>query len=657
MSDFLERISHFSPKRLALLADELQARVQSLEEKLAQGASEPVAIVGIGCRFPGGADTPERFWELLRDGVDAIREVPAERWSIDDYFDPDPDAPGKMNTRWGGFLSNIDGVDPHFFGVSPREAHSMDPQQRLLLEVAWEALEHAGISADQVAGSRTGVFIGMSAGDYYQVLRDGGIERFDAYTASGIAHSIASGRLSYVLGTRGPSLSIDTACSSSLVAIHEAVQSLRRGECDAALAGGVNLILTPDVSVALSRSHMMAPDGRCKAFDSRADGFVRGEGCGVLVLKRLSDAQAAGDTIVALIRGSAANQDGRSNGLTAPNGPSQEAVLREALANAQVQPGQVGFVETHGTGTSLGDPIEVQALGKVLGEARDPAQPLLIGSVKANVGHMEAAAGVGGVIKLAMALRQGQVPGQLHVQTLNPFIPWDELAVRVPTALTAWPSGPAGTRIGGVSSFGFSGTNVHLVLQQAPAPAADPGEPGAPAERPLHLLTVSARQEPALRALAGGYRHAGAAAARRLSANAGRTHFAHRLAVVAASPAEAAQRLRPTWRVKTHRCDQCHGRRARRWPSCSPDRACTPAWRALTTPSLFSRRARPLRGRPRCATAPATAVGALSRAAGAVTDRRHRLHAARAVRRRVRAGPLVDVLGCPAGCRHGAQRG
>lgn len=544
MSDFLERISHFSPKRLALLADDLQSRVQALEEKLAHGAHEPVAIVGIGCRFPGGADTPERFWELVRDGVDAISEVPAQRWAIDDYYHPDPDAPGKMNTRWGGFLGAVDGFDPHFFGVSPREAHSMDPQQRLLLEVAWEALEHAGISADQVDGSRTGVFIGMSAGDYYQVLRDGGIESFDAYTASGIAHSIASGRLSYVLGTRGPSLSIDTACSSSLVAIHEAVQSLRRGECDAALAGGVNLILTPDVSVALSRSHMMAPDGRCKAFDSRADGFVRGEGCGVLVLKRLSDAQAAGDNIVALIRGSAANQDGRSNGLTAPNGPSQEAVLRDALANAQVQPGHVDFVEAHGTGTSLGDPIEVQALGKVLGEARTPATPLLIGSVKANVGHMEAAAGVGGVIKLAMALKHAQVPGQLHVQTLNPFIPWSELAVRVPTALTPWPVGQNGSRIGGVSSFGFSGTNVHMVLEQAPALSPVPAD--MPAERALHVLTLSAKQGPALRELAKRYRDALAHAPLAdvaFTANAGRAHFTHRLAVVASSSAEAAQGL------------------------------------------------------------------------------------------------------------------
>lgn len=546
MSDFLERISHFSPKRLALLADQLQARVQSLEARLAQGDHEAVAIVGIGCRFPGGADTPERFWELVRDGTDAISEVPAERWDIDRYYDADPDAPGKMNTRWGGFLAGVDGFDPHFFGVSPREAHSMDPQQRLLLEVAWEALEHAGIGADRMAGSRTGVFIGMSAGDYYQVLRDGGIEGFDAYTASGIAHSIASGRLSYLLGTRGPSLSIDTACSSSLVAIHEAVQSLRRGECDAALAGGVNLILTPDVSVALSRSHMMAPDGRCKAFDARADGFVRGEGCGVLVLKRLSDAQADGDTIVALIRGSAANQDGRSNGLTAPNGPSQEAVIRDALADARVRPPEVGFVEAHGTGTSLGDPIEVQALGKVLGEARDPSSPLLVGSVKANVGHMEAAAGVGGVIKLAMALRHGQVPGQLHVQTLNPYIPWGELAVRVPTVLTPWPQGAGGTRIGGVSSFGFSGTNVHMVLEQAPPPAALQPDAVLPVERPLHLLTVSARQEGALRALAGRYRDALADLALpdlAFSANTGRTHFAHRLALVADTPAQASQRL------------------------------------------------------------------------------------------------------------------
>jgi len=553
MSEFLERISHFSPKRLALLADELQSRVQALEARLGEspargaGAREAIAIVGIGCRFPGDARTPEQFWALVRDGVDAVTEVPPERWAIDDYYDPDPDAVGKMNTRWGGFVGAVDGFDPHFFGISPREARSMDPQQRLLLEVAWEALEHAGMAADRIEGSRTGVFVGLSAGDYFQMLRDGGIERFDAYTASGIAHSIASGRLSYVLGARGPSLSIDTACSSSLMAIHEAVQSLRRGECDAALAGGVNLILTPDVSVALSRAHMMAPDGRCKAFDARADGFVRSEGCGVLVLKRLSDAQAAGDNIVALIRGSAANQDGRSNGLTAPNGPSQEAVLREALADAGVAPEQVGFIEAHGTGTALGDPIEVQALARVFGEPRRDQPPLLIGSVKANVGHMEAAAGVGGLIKLAMALRHGQVPGQPHLQRLNPYIPWDELAVGVPTALTPWPATGAAARLGGVSSFGFSGTNVHLVLEQAPAP--EPAAAAASGERPLHLLALSARHEGALRALAAAYadtleRGEAPLADVGFSAHTGRAPFAQRLALVATDAPEAARRLR-----------------------------------------------------------------------------------------------------------------
>ncbi|NKI93273.1 type I polyketide synthase [Rhizobacter sp. SG703] len=536
MSDFLERISHFSPKRLALLADELQQRVQELEG----AAHQPIAIVGIGCRFPGGADTPEKFWVLVRDGVDAVTEVPAERWSIDDWYHPDPDHPGTMNTRFGGFVGPVDGFDAHFFGVSPREALSMDPQQRLLLEVAWQALEHAGINPERVAGSRTGVFVGMSAGDYWQLLREGGVDSYDAYTASGIAHSIASGRLSYVLGARGPSVSVDTACSSSMVAIHQAVHSLRRGECDQALAGGVNLVLSPEITVALSRSHMMAPDGRCKAFDARADGFVRGEGCGLLVLKRLADAQADGDTVIALIRGSAANQDGRSNGLTAPNGPSQEAVLRDALADARVLPAEVGVVEAHGTGTSLGDPIEVQALGAVMGEGRAAEAPLLLGSVKANVGHLEAAAGVAAVIKMALALQHGQVPGQIHLQQPNPFIPWDELPVRVPTALGPWPA--QAQRIGGVSSFGFSGTNVHLVMAQAPDV-----EPVVPNSRPLQLLSFSARQPAALRELVQQHLPlltAGASLADlAFSANTGRARFAQRLAVSAATPAEARERL------------------------------------------------------------------------------------------------------------------
>jgi len=548
MSDFLERIANFSPKRLALLADELQQRVQELEG----AARQPVAIVGIGCRLPGRdgpCDSAEQFWAQLREGVDAVREVPAERWAIDDWYDPDPDAPGKMNTRFGGFLGPVDGFDPqlfdaHFFGISPREALGMDPQQRLLLEVAWEALEHAGINPERVAGSRTGVFVGLSAGDYWQLLRQGGVETYDAYTASGIAHSIAAGRLSYVLGARGPSVAIDTACSSSLVAIHQAVHSLRRGECDQALAGGVNLVLSPEITVALSRSHMMAPDGRCKAFDARADGFVRGEGCGLLVLKRLADAQADGDTVIAVIRGSAANQDGRSNGMTAPNGPAQEEVLREALADARVLPAEVDVVEAHGTGTSLGDPIEVQALGRVMGEGRPADAPLLLGSVKANIGHLEAAAGVAAVIKMAMALKHGQVAGQLHLQAPNPYIPWDELPLRVPTAPADWPAParPGAPRIGGVSSFGFSGTNVHLVMAQAPAV-----ESAARADRGVQLLTLSARQPAALRELAQHHLARlddGAPLADiAFSANTGRARWPHRLALCAATPAEARERL------------------------------------------------------------------------------------------------------------------
>ena len=543
MQDFLERISHFSPKRLALLAAELQERVGALEA----ARHEPAAIVGMGCRFPGGADTPEKFWTLIDEGVDAITEVPPDRWDINAWYDPDPDAPGRMATRFGGFIDQVDRFDPHFFGISPREAQSMDPQQRLLLEVAWEALEHAGIAPDQVAALRTGVFVGLSASDYYQHLRAAGWASFDAYTASGTAHSITSGRLSYVLGARGPSVSIDTACSSSMVAIHQAVQSLRRGECHLALAGGVNLMLAPDITVALSRAHMMAPDGRCKAFDARADGFVRGEGCGVLVLRRLSDAQARGDRILAVIRGSAANQDGRSNGLTAPNGPSQVDVVRDALADAGLAPHEVDVVEAHGTGTSLGDPIEIQALAESLGAGRDPGHPLLVGSVKANIGHLEAAAGVAGVIKMVMALRHGRVPGQIHLQQPNPHIPWQELPVQVPAEGRPWLRPARGRRVGGVSSFGFSGTNVHLTIEEAPpAPVPAPSGLGV---RPLHLLALSARQPAALAELAG--RHASLLetggvplADHAHTANTGRAHWPHRLAVVAASADEAARRLR-----------------------------------------------------------------------------------------------------------------
>jgi acyl transferase domain-containing protein/acyl carrier protein/predicted O-methyltransferase YrrM len=540
VQDFLSRISNFSQKRLALLADELQRRVEALEA--AQHA--PVAIVGIGCRFPGGVDTPERFWDLLQGGVDAITEVPAERWNIADYYHPDPDTPGKMSSRHGGFVGDVSGFDTHFFGIAPREAQHLDPQHRLLLEVAWEALEHAGIRADHLKTTQTGVFVGLSAIDYLQLLRDRGLPSFDAYTASGSAHSMASGRLSYFLGTQGPSLSIDTACSSSLVAIHQAVQSLRRRESDLALAGGVNLLLRPDVTVALSRAHMMAPDGRCKVFDRRADGFVRSEGCGIVVLKRLADAQAAGDRVIAVIRGSASNQDGRSNGLTAPNGAAQERVLQAALADARLAASQVQFVETHGTGTSLGDPIEVNALAAVYGRERDQAQRLLIGSVKANIGHLEAAAGVAALIKAALAIQHQSIPRQIHFSDPNPFIPWAEIPLDVPTATTNWPADADGRRVAGVSSFGFSGTNVHVLLSSAPPVQ----QPTAVVERPLHVVTVSAGSDAARRTLATRYAavlrdpsHSLADVA--YSANTGRAALAHRLAVVAATSEEAAAKL------------------------------------------------------------------------------------------------------------------
>jgi acyl transferase domain-containing protein/acyl carrier protein/phospholipid N-methyltransferase len=536
MKEFIERISNLPPQRVILLAAQLQARLDALENQ----KTEPVAIIGMSCRFPGDANHPEAFWELLKNGTDAISEVPPDRWKIDDYFDPDADKPGRMSTRWGGFIKGVDLFDPNFFGISPREAIGLDPQQRLLLELSWEALERAGQSPDQLMNSETGVFVGISGGDYFMSEMEGGIENLDAYFASGNAHSIAAGRLSYVLGLRGPSFPIDTACSSSLVAAHLAVQSLRNGECRLALVAGVNLILRPETTIALSKAHMLSPDGRCKTFDARADGFVRSEGGGVILLKRLSDALTDGDNILALLRGSAIGQDGRSNGLTAPNGPSQEAVIRAALASGRVDPNQVSYVETHGTGTSLGDPIEVQALSAVLGEDRQ--QPLVIGSVKTNIGHLESAAGIAGLIKTVLMIQHKQIPPHLHLQTLNPHIPWAELPVTIPTKLSAWENGEE--KFSGVSSFGFSGTNAHIVLS-SPPPVA---EKRTEKERPRHVFTLSARHEPALRQLAKRYAEHLANQTEDVgdlayTANAGRSHFNYRLALTANTSSEIQMKL------------------------------------------------------------------------------------------------------------------
>jgi acyl transferase domain-containing protein/NADPH:quinone reductase-like Zn-dependent oxidoreductase/NAD(P)-dependent dehydrogenase (short-subunit alcohol dehydrogenase family)/acyl carrier protein len=510
------------------------------------GADDPIAIIGVACRFPGQADTPEAFWSLLQGGVDTIREVPPDRWDIDDYYDPDPDAPGKMYIRHGGFVDNVQQFDSTFFGISPREAVSMDPQHRLLLEVSWEALERAGQAPEKLMGSRTGVFVGISSNDYSLLhLKAQDATRINAYYGTGNSGSTAAGRLSYVLGLRGPCLAVDTACSSSLVAIHLACQSLRSGECRTALTAGVNLILTPEVTINFCRARMLATDGRCKTFDAAADGYVRGEGCGAVVLKRLRDAVADGDPILALIRGSAVNQDGRSAGLTVPNGPAQEALLREALATAGVLPSEVGYVEAHGTGTSLGDPIEMAALGSVLREGRSPDRPLVVGSVKTNVGHLEAAAGVAGLIKVVLSLQHQEIPPHLHFKQLNPHISIAEIPAVIPTSATPWPEA-SGRRIAGISSFGFAGTNAHIVVEGAPAALAAPAISG---ERTRHIVALSAKTEPALQALAGRLAQRLAAepalspADMAFSMNTGRGTFPHRLAAVVESTAQAAALL------------------------------------------------------------------------------------------------------------------
>jgi myxalamid-type polyketide synthase MxaE and MxaD len=507
--------------------------------------NEPIAIIGLGCRFPGAND-PAAFWQLLRDGVDAIREVPADRFDQNAFYDPDPAAPGKMNTRWGGFLGQVDQFDANFFGISPREALRMDPQQRLLLEVTWEALQDAGQVPERLAGTQTGVFIGIATNDYGR-LQWNDLARIDAYAGTGNALSIAANRISYLFDFHGPSIALDTACSSSLVAVHLACCSLRNGESTLALAGGVNLILSPAIAINFTKAGAMAPDGRCKAFDARANGYVRSEGAGVVVLKPLSKALADGDPIYAVIRGSAVNQDGRSNGLMAPNPAAQEAVLREAYRQAGVSPGEVQYVEAHGTGTLLGDPIEAQALGTVLGVERPPERPCALGSVKTNLGHLEAAAGIAGLIKVALALRHQEIPPSLHFEQPNPHIPFAALPLRVQTALSPWPT-DAGPALAGVSSFGFGGTNAHVVLQAAP-PAVTK-MPDAERKIGIHLLPLSARSPQALQSLARAYQDflATPEAVSSLpdvcyTASVRLAHHDHRLAVTGNSPAQLVESL------------------------------------------------------------------------------------------------------------------
>ncbi|MGP8298079.1 SDR family NAD(P)-dependent oxidoreductase [Streptomyces inhibens] len=432
-------------------------------------SDEPIAVVGLACRFPG-ASNAEAYWNLLRSGIDAVTDIPAERWDTEALYDPDPSMPGKMSTRRGGFLSDVDTFDPQFFGISPREAAQMDPQQRLALELAWTSLQDAGIPPASLRAGSTGVFLGTLWSDYARLAgRD--LDEIQQHTATGQEPSIVPARVSYTLGLQGPSIGINTACSSSLVAVHLACQSLRSGESTLALAGGVNLVLAPESSTAMSKLGAMSPAGRSAAFAASADGYVRGEGGGIVVLKPLSVALADGDRIHCLIRGSAVNNDGASNGLTAPNPSAQEAMLRAAYSRAGVDVHDIQYVEAHGTGTRLGDPIEAHALGKVLGAGRTTGSPLLIGSVKANIGHLEAAAGIAGLIKVTLAMRHRVIPPTLHHDKPNPDIPFDELRLAVPTALTDWPA-DGDKALAGVSSFGFGGTNCHVVVEGPPAGTA-----------------------------------------------------------------------------------------------------------------------------------------------------------------------------------------
>ena len=514
-------------------------------EKLERERSEPIAIVGVGCRFPGGADSPAAFWQLLQQATCAVTEIPGERWNAGEFFDPDPATPGKMITRHGAFIDRAYDFDADFFGISPREARHLDPQQRLLLEVSWEALENANLPADRYYRQPVGVFVGITCFDR-AILCGKRTENFDRHSGTGSALNMAAGRLSYFFGFTGPSMAVDTACSSSLVCLHQACRSLRSRECDVALAGGVHLILSPEVMVSFSQARLLSPDGRSKTFAASADGYGRGEGCAVVILKRLSDALQSGDAIAAVIKGSAVNQDGPSAGLTVPNGQSQEAVMTRALADAGVEPGDVDYVETHGTGTPLGDPIEVTSLGNVFSPHRDSRRPLMIGSVKTNIGHLESAAGIAGLVKVVLSLQNQTIPAHLHFSQPSPHIPWDTLPLRVPTQNEPWRRGPK-KRIAGISSFGFSGTNAHLIVEEPPLA----GQLDQPDVAPLSpcVLPLSAKSDRALDELARRYRDhvhdhpdlSPAALCHRAST--GRSHFSHRLAIIADSREQLAREL------------------------------------------------------------------------------------------------------------------
>lgn len=543
MAKLSDRFTGLTPLQRAVFAlKEKSARLEELE----RAATEPIAIVGMACRFPGGIDSPSSFWQLLCAKRSGIREIPAGRWDVDAYYDPNPQAPGKMNTRFGGFLDGVDLFDNEFFGVSEREAAGVDPQQRILLELAWEALEDAGMPPSSLRGSDTGVYIGISGSDY-GLLLSSDLRMTDAYVGTGSSLSIAANRISFAFDFHGPSLAVDTACSSALVATHLACRSLRSGESGLALVGGVNMVLSPTYSVNLTKVGFSAADGKVRAFDAAASGYVRSEGCGIVVLKRLSQAVADGDPVYAVISGSAVNEDGFSNGLSAPNRQSQEAVLRAACRQARIAPGDVQYVECHGTGTLMGDTIEAMALGNVMGSGRDHDRPCLLSAVKTNLGHMEAAAGIASLIKAALAVKHRQIPPTVHYEKPNPNIPFESLGLKVVTELAPWPDTSAKPTTG-VSAFGFGGSNAHLILQSAEASPVEKAAPDAADVAGPSILCLSARSADALKSLVSRYLDHLKADDKRYpdmcySAAVKRDHHDHRLAIVAPTAADARAAL------------------------------------------------------------------------------------------------------------------
>jgi acyl transferase domain-containing protein/NADPH:quinone reductase-like Zn-dependent oxidoreductase/thioesterase domain-containing protein/acyl carrier protein len=571
MSDLAQRLAKLSPAQRQLLERRL--------EKSRTPASEPIAMIGMACRFPG-APTLDAYWQLILEGRNAAREVPPDRWNIDDFYDPTGEVAGKMPVRWAALIDAPDEFDPQFFGITPREAARMDPQQRLLLEVAWEAMENAGRPADQLAGSRTGVFIGIGGTDYSKVCvpYEDYFQQIDAHMGTGNALSIAANRISYVFDFHGPSAAVDTACSSSSLAIHLAVESLRRGESDAALAGGANMILTPETTIAFAKARMLSPDGVCRPFDAGANGYVRGEGCGLVLLKRLADAKRDGDAILAVLRATSVNQDGRTSGISAPNSQSQIACIHAALQQAGLSPGDIGYIEAHGTGTPLGDPIEMQALCEIFREAGDGFRPCYVSSVKANVGHMETVSGAAGLIKVVLMMQHEQIARQANFESLNPHINLDGTRLLIPQENIDWRRG-VNPRIAGVSSFGFGGTNTHLIVESfdfglqisdgglvqtpksqsaARMTSAKAFESSSPqrtrelqfSDRPIHVLKLTGRNSGALALQAERLAeylavHPGVdAAAVGWSQNTGRADFNYRAAIATTGVDELQQQLR-----------------------------------------------------------------------------------------------------------------